>query len=83
VNKRAKDLESGDVVAIPAHDAKRLGVPYAEVVRAPRAHAGFATPFLGMVGVVVVDVQAVGGNGTRMSCTWCGRSRLVVRGSAC
>jgi hypothetical protein len=82
MRKRAKDLEPGDVVEIPTHDAKRLGVPYAEVLGTPRAHADFATPFLGIAGVVLVDVRAVGGNGARMSCTWCGSARLAVRPSA-
>ena len=81
--RQARALELGDVVAIPMADASRLGAPYAQVLRAPRAHASLATPFLGIVGVVVVEVRAVGGNGARMSCTWPGRAKLrVIRRAA-
>jgi hypothetical protein len=76
--RQATDLEGGDIVVIPAGDAKRLGVPYGEILRCPCAHAGFATPFLGLVGVVKVEVKAVGGNGAQMSCTWPARARLTL-----
>ncbi len=80
---RARDLKPGDIVEVPAADADRLGVPYAEIVQGPRAHAGYATPFLGLVGLVAVDIRAVGGCGAQMSCTWPGRARLtLIRGAA-
>ena len=75
---RARNLEPGDIVEIPRRDANRLGVPYAEIVQAPRAHAGYATPFLGLVSLVAVDIRAVGGCGAQMSCTWPGRARLTL-----
>ena len=75
---RARDLKPGDIVEVPAGDADRLGVPYAEIVQGPRAHAGYATPFLGLVGLVAVEIRAVGGNGTQVSCTWPGRTRLTL-----
>ena len=80
LRKRVKDLEPGDVVAIPAGDAKRLGAPYAEVLQAPRTYAGYATPFLGVVGMVAVEIRAVGGNGERMSCIWCAGARVTLLG---
>jgi hypothetical protein len=79
--RRARDLELGDIVAIPSGDASRLGVPYAEVLQSPRPHPCFAVPYVGLVGLVTVEIRAVGGNGEQMSCTWPARARLtLIRG---
>jgi hypothetical protein len=75
---RARDLEPGDIVEIPTADANRLGAPYAEIVEGPCAHAGYATPFLGLVSLVAVEIRAVGGCGAQMRCTWPGRAKLTL-----